>query len=108
MRVSDLARDYAKGYVKYLIDNEITVSSKDAYNNFRDILTCLYGLDTNKGLEGYSKECYQCLKGIKDSVKDVDYNLISDIIDCSSVYTLVAIQYCSGNIGVKKRSKFVI
>lgn len=108
MRVSDLARDFAKGYVKYLIDNGITVSSKDAYNNFREILICLYGLDTNKGLEGYSKECYLTLKGVKDSVKGIDESIVSDIIDCSSVYALVAIQYCSGNIGVKKRSKLVV
>lgn len=108
MRVSDLAREYAKGYVKYLIDNGITVSSKDAYNNFRNILTCMYGLDTNKGLEGYSSDCYLYLKGIKDSVKGVDDGLISDIIDCSSVYALVAIQYCSGNIGIRKRSKLVV
>lgn len=104
MKISDLARAYSKRYIKFLIDNEISISSKDAYEMFRYVIHRMYGFRCGMLfplLVMNYDECIKCLEEVKSSIvvsDDVDFK---SIIDCSCVYTLVAIQYCAGNIRVK-------
>lgn len=104
MKISDLAREYAKRYIKFLIDNDITISSKDAYEMFRFVICRLYGFKcggTFPLLVMHYDECYEVLSNIKEMYstrKSIDKKAI---IECSCVYTLVFIQYCAGNIKVR-------
>lgn len=105
MKISDLARAYSKRYIKFLIDNGISISSKDAYDMFRYVIHRMYGFRCGSLfplLVMNFNECTECLEEVKNSITVSDDVDIKSIIDCSCVYTLVAVQYCAGNIRVKE------
>lgn len=104
MKVSDLAREYSKKYIKFLIDKGISVSSRDAYSMFRYVIHRIYGFrcdDISALLIINYEDCKKELLSVKDSV-EVNTNVSEkSIIEYSCIYTLVALQYCAGNIRVR-------
>lgn len=104
MKISDLSRVYSKNYIRFLVEKDISLSSKDAYNLFRCVMCKLYGFRyeyESKLIKKYFVDCYNLLNTVKSIYKvdnDVDKK---SIIECSCVYSLVLIQYCAGNIRVR-------
>ena len=104
MKISDLAREYAKKYINFLIENDIYLSSRDAYNMFRFTLCRLYGFNCGEYsplLLVYHNDCYNTLLDVKERYTVSGLIEKKSIIEFSCVYTLVLIQYCSGNIRVR-------
>lgn len=104
MKISDLAREYAKAYIRFLVKNDISISSKDAYEMFRFVICRLYDFkcgDIFPLLVVHFDECYEVLGNIKEKYDVCELIENKSIIECSCVYTLVFIQYCAGNIKVR-------
>lgn len=106
MKASDLAREYAKAYIHFLFEKDISISSRDAYSLFRYTIGMMYGVRSGELkpiiVMNY-EECRETLQVIKEKYKVVEDGLVDSIIEYSCVYALIAIQYCAGNIRVGNR-----
>lgn len=112
MKISDLARDYASGYVRCLAEMGISASSKDAFLLFKYTMGTLYGVRSARltpFIVEYYIDCRIWLQRIKDEfeikneIYSYDDELIDAIIEYSCIYALIAIQYCSGSRRVGSR-----
>lgn len=101
MTISRLAKGYAKAYIHFLNDNDITINTRDAYNMFRCAIHELYNVDYNvhcKVSKSIKDSCVKALRVAEHKVIALSEDDIKTIIEYSCVYALVLIQYCIGNI----------
>ena len=106
--ISDISRNYAKGFVNFLVEQEIESKKGSAYELFVYSIYSIYGKPYikkyNSLITRFGKDCIGYLKKIDGVPKRIG-NLFSfekeDIVNCSCVYALVALQYYSGKINGK-------
>lgn len=104
MKVSDLARNYVKCYIKFLCDNDISVSQKDAYDLFRYVVGSLHGkrsVGVSPFIVMHYSECLKEMEGVGKEVEIDDEDKLSSLIEYGCVYVLVSFQYLSGKVGTR-------
>ena len=107
--VSDISREYAKGFMRFLVDNNISEYKSAAYELFVYSLYSVYGFTYTKKLNTLitknGEKCVAYLKTLDGVPKRLGYLTFEEkqsIVDCSCVYTVVALQYYTGGIKVVK------
>lgn len=93
----ELARLYARSYIKFLVSYSASLTKKDAYNSFRCVMyetLCLdCDIDIPKSFSSYYVSCCENLKLIdcgKTRVNSLKF------LELCCVYAMIGIQYIAG------------
>ena len=107
--INDVSKAYAKGFVKFLKDNNIDNFRSSSYELFVYSISAVYGIPYNKRLNSLIKrkgnKCIKYLSSLSGVPKKAGRLSREDrkrLVECSCVYVVVAMQYYSGGIEVVK------
>lgn len=96
----DISRVYAKGFISFLSENDVSGSVGSIFNLFVYAINFIYynkKVISGYLIEVYGKSCIDWLKGLKGVPRGIlSEKSKREVVDCSKIYALVAIQYYSG------------